>query len=260
MDELQQLTKIQRQYLEALESNDFESLPGSYYARNFIKQYAKTVGLNPDEMVTIYDGKTPKPKLVVDEVATSRKAIHQHKSSHQSWFSQEKLPMIILIAIASMIVLGIIWFSLKDNGSRPVIERPEEVVIEGETSSQTESDENKKEAEDTIDEGMKVKLEKEEGGHSYFTLTNVDEPRTVTFEADTGRCWVGVMVDHTYIFDETLEVGDQTETTLPEGEDNVTIVLGASDYVNLSINGQTFEFDPNHTGNIKRDIHVTFKK
>lgn len=86
MDELQQLTKIQRQYLEALEENEFEKLPGSYYARNFIRQYAKTVDLNPDEMVTIYDGKTPKAPVVVDEVNHSRKALHQKKRRNKHGF------------------------------------------------------------------------------------------------------------------------------------------------------------------------------
>lgn len=43
--------------------------------------------------------------------------------------------MIILIAVATLIVGSILWLSLKDDGKRPVIERPEEVVIEGETSS-----------------------------------------------------------------------------------------------------------------------------
>ena len=88
MDELQQLTKIQRQYLEALEENEFEKLPGSYYARNFIRQYAKTVDLNPDEMVTIYDGKTPKAPVVVDEVNHSRKALHQKSDETNVVFSR----------------------------------------------------------------------------------------------------------------------------------------------------------------------------
>ncbi|UQF71956.1 DUF4115 domain-containing protein [Vagococcus lutrae] len=264
MDELQQLTKIQRQYLEALEENEFEKLPGSYYARNFIRQYAKTVDLNPDEMVTIYDGKTPKAPVLVDEVNHSRKALHQKKATKQTWFSRERLPMIILIAVATLIVGSILWLSLKDDGKRPVIERPEEVVIEGETSS-VESETTQAETEESVSETveekqMAVKFERESGSNSYFTIKGVAEPRTLSFTSQNGRCWIGVMVDGNYIFDQTLEIGDQTETTLPKGANNVTIVLGASDYVSIAINDEDFQFDPNHTGNIKRDIHVTFKK
>lgn len=49
LDDVQEMTKIRKRYLEAIEAGDYKVLPGSFYVRAFIKTYAETVGLNPDE-------------------------------------------------------------------------------------------------------------------------------------------------------------------------------------------------------------------
>lgn len=43
-------TRIKQQYLEALERDDFESLPGRFFARSFATQYAEKLGINTPEL------------------------------------------------------------------------------------------------------------------------------------------------------------------------------------------------------------------
>ena len=47
-------TNISTRYLEALEREDFSSFPGEPYVRGFLKNYAEYLGLNGDELLSLY--------------------------------------------------------------------------------------------------------------------------------------------------------------------------------------------------------------
>lgn len=46
--------KISKEYLEFLEKGEYASLPGEVYAKNFIKTYARILGLNSQELILLY--------------------------------------------------------------------------------------------------------------------------------------------------------------------------------------------------------------
>ncbi len=52
--EVNEATKINIRYLEALERNDFTFLPAGAFTRGFIKAYARYVGLDPSQMIDAY--------------------------------------------------------------------------------------------------------------------------------------------------------------------------------------------------------------
>src|SRR5690606_40205179 len=59
LDELQNITRIQKRYLVAIEEGKYEILPGKFYARAFIKQYAEAVGLEPEILFDEYRNEIP---------------------------------------------------------------------------------------------------------------------------------------------------------------------------------------------------------
>ena len=44
-------TRISERYLEAIEQENFESLPGVLFARNFVRQYASALKVDPEPML-----------------------------------------------------------------------------------------------------------------------------------------------------------------------------------------------------------------
>jgi cytoskeleton protein RodZ len=49
IDQLAELTKINAAMLEAIEADDLDRLPGSFFTRSFVRQYAKALELDDDE-------------------------------------------------------------------------------------------------------------------------------------------------------------------------------------------------------------------
>lgn len=50
--EAERETHIRRQYLEALERDDWQACPGEFYARAFLRTYASYLSLDPAELLS----------------------------------------------------------------------------------------------------------------------------------------------------------------------------------------------------------------
>src|SRR5260221_211955 len=54
LEEISESTKISRRYLEGLESEDFNLLPGGIFNKGFVRAYARYVGIDEDQAVADY--------------------------------------------------------------------------------------------------------------------------------------------------------------------------------------------------------------
>ena len=81
IQETEEITKIRIRYLQALEDENYRILPGVTYVKGFLRTYAKHLGLNPEELVSLYKSSQveeptiiqPQPKLTAH--ASQRKPI-----------------------------------------------------------------------------------------------------------------------------------------------------------------------------------------
>ncbi|OAQ20461.1 helix-turn-helix domain-containing protein [Thermosulfurimonas dismutans] len=76
LEEVAQETKINKVFLEALENEDWDSLPAEIYVRGYLRSYAEAVGLDPKEVLLRYDSiERPKKNEVFEkEVLISQKS------------------------------------------------------------------------------------------------------------------------------------------------------------------------------------------
>ena len=54
LDEVVERTKISRRYLEAIEEGQYDRLPGETFVRGFIRAYAHSIGLDPQDTLLWY--------------------------------------------------------------------------------------------------------------------------------------------------------------------------------------------------------------
>ena len=55
LEEISGATKIHIRFLQALEDNKFEELPGEVFIKGYIRSYADTIGSDVEEMLNIYE-------------------------------------------------------------------------------------------------------------------------------------------------------------------------------------------------------------
>ena len=68
LEQAEEVTRIRRVFLKALEEERFDDLPSAVYARGLIRNYARFLGLDPDEASADYQAATSAPSSSVPHV------------------------------------------------------------------------------------------------------------------------------------------------------------------------------------------------
>lgn len=115
LDDVQEMTKIRKRYLEAIETGDYKVLPGSFYVRAFIKTYAETVGLNPDEILEGHHSNVPEP-----EPEAVMEPVTQKRSSRPATIGNLKWLPTALMWLFLVLIVGVIYaYWVSNNHSAP---------------------------------------------------------------------------------------------------------------------------------------------
>jgi len=119
LDDLQEITKIQKRYLVGIEEGNYSIMPGSFYVRAFIKQYAEAVGLDAEEILETYKNELPStPNDQVSQSMTnspSRRKVTKGPSNKM----MEAMPKIIvaLFIIVIIVAIWVLWQSKNSPGT-----------------------------------------------------------------------------------------------------------------------------------------------
>src|SRR3954470_17093687 len=64
LEEIARATRVNPSYLHALETEDWAELPVPVFTRGFIRAYCQALGEQPDESLTMYEGRAATPLAV----------------------------------------------------------------------------------------------------------------------------------------------------------------------------------------------------
>lgn len=295
LDELQNITRIQKRYLVAIEEGKYEILPGKFYARAFIKQYAEAVGLEPEILFDEYRNEIPltNENDIPERLSRiqNRKAVSPTTSKFMELFPKI-LTAVFVIAVIFLIytlVMKYVDFGEKptdDNNKTVDITESDDVVPDNNEDTNTDnsndnSDGNTDESDDTQgenpdnvnDEGsdselddpdneeqiveQELTLENVNGYVSTFTLTNTDKFEFEIKASDSGRSWISVKNgQNTMFFQGEIKDGESKTFDFTE-EDSAYIVVGRTLDTEILINGEPIEFQSEP---VRQDIQINFTK
>lgn len=269
LDDLQQTTKIQKRYLIAIEDGDFAALPGEFYVRAFIKQYAETVGIDPEELlVKLDEDKAPKPEEET-EATTRTEAVKREEEKNMSPILAgliRYLPTIIIVVIVVAILGTIYIFALGDrdrNSSTQIADNSQKVSVSSESSAKSSSSKQKASSSESSNstskkESSSTKAKKESKKTTKQKITNTsatgsafvydleNAPATNKIEmsvSDGATAWNAVSANGVQVWQGTLSADNASQTIeIPENTTTITLNLGNSKATSIKINGKKFDF------------------
>ncbi|KFN01383.1 helix-turn-helix domain-containing protein [Bacillus clarus] len=266
IDQLYEITKIQKRYLVTIEEGDYSILPGAFYARAFIKQYADAVGLNGEELLVEYQSTIPQSENHEVPIVSTGQKTQETMQKASSLPIADHMPKILIALL--VIAFGVaIWFVVqmlagKDDGqvkdskseqievqkakNSPLDAKKDEVKAEEPKKEEPKKEEPKKEeqAQQPPAGENEIKVLGTSGKVSTFEIHN---NKTLELEITAkGASYVGVKDDAgSDIFNGTLQEG-QTEKRDLSTVKEVHLNIGSAPNVDIKLNGQavTFPLDP----------------
>ena len=163
LDDLQEITKIQKRYLMGIEEGNYSMMPGSFYVRAFIKQYAEAVGLNAEELLETFKGDVPGAQSEQVSQSMSQTPSRRKMTKRPSNKMMEAMPKIIvgLFIIVIIVAMWVLVQSKMRAGTPHVEDKPPEVQYnESPQPIDNEKDRQEKEKEqEQVDKADDVKPE-----------------------------------------------------------------------------------------------------
>lgn len=289
LDDLQQITKIQKRYLQAIEDGKTEILPGRFYARAFIKQYADIVGLDGEKLLNENTDQTTQEAS--EEFAESvnvapTRSTPSKRSGFLSDFS-EYLPTILIFLLVAAILL-VIYFAWREtdtpgeNGNALINEQNTEQVEspvtdesneEAETADEPDEtgDSAANEAENNEDENTDEEETTEEPDEQTTEITNSTgatttyeisgthpDEQTLELSATGGDSWVSITVDGSTVEAGLISSGSTLDTTFGSDVSQVDIVIGNAPVTEINLNGTALEYAPEAANTVRQDIVLEF--
>ncbi|MDO1605140.1 DUF4115 domain-containing protein [Lactobacillus sp. YT155] len=251
IDDIQQTTKIQKRYLIAIEEGQFDQLPGEFYVRAFMKQYAQAVGLDSRALLgdTVIEKPQTQPepteqpnnndRAVSDSVNRElNKESKQKQKSRNSDRTIETiknyLPQVIVIVLV-VIIVGTIFTIANQNkaNNQTVIPDDSKVVKEKPAKKKTtpKKDTEKKETE------AKFSLAEDENTPGTFTIKNL--PATgnkLVVSASGANSWVEVTIDDKSTWAGSIPADQQQDIEIPEGAKKIQVHSGNSKVLSMKVN------------------------
>ena len=236
LEELHRKTDIQLDLLEALETDDFDKLPSTFYARSFLRKYAWAVELDEHIVLDAYDSGSmiTYEEVDVDEIELSgRRRSNRKKNSFLPLFYFILLSLSILIFVTYYV-----WNYIQTQPTAPAT-ASYSVVSSTSTSSSEISSSNQSTSSSSSSEASSVIISGQGDTIAAEYKTSKDSVE-LQFSVNDATSWISVS-DTDLAGGVTLEPNNKTAKTTISKNNPVTITLGVVKGVTVKVDNQEID-------------------
>lgn len=244
LQDVEEATKIRSKYLQAIENDCYDALPGEIYAKGFIRSYAKFLNLNQKEELEPFIAErfnNSLPDELIAEESINLNKQNDKVSNKQGVRINKKKAFRLLLVLLSIVALSVVAvYLIKHNIANDIDSEPTNVgttanVIQAHTFQVQNTDETDNDAENIV---AKEKL-----------ILKIDIVNAKKNSVD--KCWLSVSADGVLLWEETLSEGSSREII---AEKEISVKAGNAGVVNVTFNQQNLGI----MGNISQVITKTY--
>ncbi|GAE43743.1 helix-turn-helix domain-containing protein [Mesobacillus boroniphilus] len=276
LDELQSITKIQKRYLLGIEEGNYSMMPGKFYVRAFIKQYAEAVGLDPEQLFEQH--KNEIPSTYNEELPEQLSRVQSRRSlSPDTSKVLDFLPK-LLIALFMIGAIALIWYlivkSAGDDAEQPAntdksktnIEEPQNFADDsgdegaGEEEDPPEEEEPAEEEAEPETPAQELTVASNSGSNTVYELKNTD--KFVVKVVSLGRTWVSVKngTGKIYFGEELNKDAKVSQTADLTNDTQALIKVGFAPDTEIYVNDQKLEYAISPADATTQNITINFVK
>lgn len=262
LEDLQSITKIQKRYLIGIEEGNYSSMPGNFYVRAFVKQYAEALQLNPEEIFETYKNEIPATHN--EDLPEKLSRVKSRKSVSEGSSKIFDIIPKVLIGVFIIGAAGLLYYfivnNVGDKANDQINEKNEPVKFvrsenldkadETEKKDTKQNKEEKKNDEQkNVEEKPVVETPKQElaavqnsGKNSTYDLKNAD--KFVVKLVSTGQTWVNIKNSSGQSKFQGLLSTTGTQSTEVDltGDTKAVIVVGRTVDTEIYVNDQKLEY------------------
>lgn len=228
VDEVSASTRVRVPIVQAIERDDFSRCGGDVYARGHIRTIARAVGLDPAEVIAVYNeqrGEQPQPTLSSGPLFEAERI--RPEPRRPNWTAA--------MVAAIVAVIGFVGFTFFSGGN----DVDPGAVAEGASTPGASPEE---EPEPGGEEQEEAVPEEDEPDPSESAVAAApDDKVTVQATVEGGSSWVSAKNGNgELIFEGVLQDGDSQIFT---DDEQIDVVLGNAGVVSLRVNGKDIDSD-----------------
>ena len=236
LEELQEKTEIQLHFLEAMEADDFDQLPSTFYARSFLRKYAWAVELDERIVLDAYDSGS---MITYEEVDVDEEDLSGRRRSNKKKTSYLPLFYFVLFALSILIfVTYYVWNYIQTQPTRP--SSPNYSIVSSTSSTTSSSSSSSSQTSSSSSTTESTITVSGEGNRIEARYKTSKETATVQLAVSDATSWVSVSGSELE-GGVTLSEDNKNAKTTVSTKNPVTITLGVVKGVTVTVDNQTID-------------------
>ena len=227
IEDIQEITKIRKRYILAIEEGRLEELPGKFYAKAFIKTYAEVVELDLELLDNLQD-RLPSSEIEPIPTRTNTHSMAKAPSKLGKWFM---LSFVYIFIAVILLLIYMFWVNQasEDNSNLPG-NKMEEIRIDTTEEPSTNEEANQESSEgtkpDNNSEEVKPTIEVTKVSTTQYKNRPLDSYEVVVSKETELKIQIKFNDICWYDLRENGATGKQLDTnTLKQGQETEAYVL-----------------------------------